>query len=215
MEKVVKLSEETDKDKEVTAATVASFVPNSAGRWLRRRRNDGALNRMPTDFYPKTWKILERSQGLRINDHVLPREPTVLEKTPEEFNFALMVEHFLRWISDPAERQVAVETLTVIAKIQERNPEMEIMNHDIDITMIMRQALESFWCKWIEKNQDKWEGSKLFSGNFGIESNIDLARKLFFDLPQQEGSESTFSYLAASALKSLPFEINFMDTNQK
>ncbi|CAM0134733.1 hypothetical protein VKS41_000715 [Umbelopsis sp. WA50703] len=215
IEKVVELSDESDKDKEVTAATVASFVPNSAGRWLRRRRNDGALNRMPTDFYPKTWKILERSQGLRINDHVLPREPTVLEKTPEEFNFALMVEHFLRWISDPAERQVAVETLTVIGKIQERNPEMEIMNHDIDITLIMKQALESFWCKWIEKNQDKWEGSKLFSGNFGVESNMALARKLFFDLPQQDGSESTFSYLAASALKVLPFEINFMDSNQK
>ncbi|GAB5590081.1 hypothetical protein Unana1_04981 [Umbelopsis nana] len=211
IEKVIQLSKVSEEDKEITAATVASCVPNSAGRWLRRRRNDGALNRMPTDFYPKTWKILERSQGLRINDHVLPREPTVLEKTAEEFNFALMVEHFLRWISDPAERQVAVETLTVIAKLQERNPEMKIMDHDIDITLIMSQAIENFWNKWVEKNKENWESSKLFSGDFGVESNLALARKLFFDLPQQDGSESTFSYLAASALKVLPFQMNYVE----
>ncbi|KAH8551679.1 glycosyl hydrolases family 15-domain-containing protein [Umbelopsis sp. PMI_123] len=215
IEKRVQLSNVSDEDKEVTAATVASCVPNSAGRWLRRRRNDGALNRMPTDFYPKTWKILERAQGLRINDHVLPREPTVLEKTAEEFNFALMVEHFLRWISDPAERQVAVETLTVISKIQERNPEMKIMDHHIDITLIMNQAIESFWNKWTEKNKDNWEHSKLFSGNFGVESNRLFARKLFFDLPQQDGPESTFSYLAASAFKVLPFEIDFVEDTLK
>jgi phosphorylase kinase alpha/beta subunit len=208
---VIQVSNISDEDKEITAATVASCVPNSAGRWLRRRRNDGALNRMPTDFYPKTWKILERSQGLRINDHVLPREPTVLEKTAEEFNFALMVEHFLRWIADPAERQVAVETLTVIARLQERNPEMKIMDHDIDITLIMRQAIESFWNKWTEKNKESWESSKLFCGNFGVESNLALARKLFFDLPQQDGPESTFSYLAASALKVLPFQMDYVE----
>jgi len=211
IEKVVQLSNVSDADKEVTAATVASCVPNSAGRWLRRRRNDGALNRMPTDFYPKTWKILERAQGLRINDHVLPRDPTVLEKTAEEFNFALMVEHFLRWIADPAERQVAVETLTVISKIQDRNPEMKIMDHDINITQIMNQAVESFWNKWTEKNKENWENSKLFSGDFGAESNRSLARKLFFDLPQQDGSESTFSYLASSVLKVLPFELDFVE----
>jgi len=141
----------------------------------------------------------------------LPREPTVLEKTAEEFNFALMVEHFLRWISDPAERQVAVETLTVIAKLQERNPEMKIMDHDIDITLIMSQAIENFWNKWVEKNKENWESSKLFSGDFGVESNLVLARKLFFDLPQQDGSESTFSYLAASALKVLPFQMNYVE----
>jgi phosphorylase kinase alpha/beta subunit len=208
---VIQVSNISEEDKEITAATVASCVPNSAGRWLRRRRNDGALNRMPTDFYPKTWKILERSQGLRINDHVLPREPTVLEKTAEEFNFALMVEHFLRWIADPAERQVAVETLTVIARLQERNPEMKIMDHDIDITLIMGQAIESFWNKWIEKNKESWESSKLFCGNFGIESNLALARKLFFDLPQQDGPESTFSYIAASALKVLPFQMDYVE----
>ena len=31
-----------------------------AGHWIRRRRLDGALNRVPPDFYPNVWHILER-----------------------------------------------------------------------------------------------------------------------------------------------------------
>lgn len=30
------------------------------GQWLRRRRLDGALNRVPKGFYPKVWMILEK-----------------------------------------------------------------------------------------------------------------------------------------------------------
>lgn len=30
------------------------------GQWLRRRRIDGALNRVPRGFYPRVWQILER-----------------------------------------------------------------------------------------------------------------------------------------------------------
>lgn len=29
-------------------------------QWRRRRRLDGALNRVPTDFYSQVWKILEK-----------------------------------------------------------------------------------------------------------------------------------------------------------
>lgn len=30
------------------------------GQWLRRRRLDGALNRVPRNFYPRVWSVLER-----------------------------------------------------------------------------------------------------------------------------------------------------------
>ena len=30
------------------------------GQWLRRRRLDGALNRVPRGFYPKVWSVLEK-----------------------------------------------------------------------------------------------------------------------------------------------------------
>ena len=39
-----------------------------AGRWIRRRRLDGALNRVPPDFYPKVWHILERVGRLTVCD---------------------------------------------------------------------------------------------------------------------------------------------------
>ena len=34
--------------------------PDRQGQWLRRRRLDGALNRVPRDFYPRVWHVLER-----------------------------------------------------------------------------------------------------------------------------------------------------------
>src|SRR5690554_2024437 len=52
-------------------SVIAAFVPNSSGRWLRRRKNDGSLNRVPDKFYPRVWRILSRSAGFRIGSHVL------------------------------------------------------------------------------------------------------------------------------------------------
>lgn len=34
--------------------------PDRQGQWLRRRRLDGALNRVPREFYPRVWTVLER-----------------------------------------------------------------------------------------------------------------------------------------------------------
>lgn len=33
------------------------------GQWLRRRRLDGSLNRVPVGFYQKVWKILQKVSG--------------------------------------------------------------------------------------------------------------------------------------------------------
>lgn len=44
------------------------------GVWIRRRRVDGALNRIPVDFYPKLWRIFEKVRlkaTLRMNNFVL------------------------------------------------------------------------------------------------------------------------------------------------
>ena len=172
--------------------------PHSHGRWLRRRKNDGALNRVSPQFFPNTWKVLDSSQGLRIRKHTLPRDPTVLEKTAEEFNFALAVETFLGWLTDPAERQIAVETLTVIYKLKERNPEMQLSTY-IDIVQIMDTAVEFFWTKW----------SKHTDSGSSYKENKGLAHKLFYDLPQQGSDDSTFGYLSKSALKVLPFDFNY------
>ncbi|KAI1307326.1 hypothetical protein EDD11_004512 [Mortierella claussenii] len=193
-------------------SAIAAFVPNSSGRWLRRRKNDGSLNRVPDKFYPRVWNILSRAAGFRIGSHFLPRDPIISEKTAEEFNFALAVENFLDVISDPAERQIAVETLMVIAKIEDRNPGMEVQPEVIDLPMIMREAMDRFWTKWVvnggQGNQTGVEGGVVAPlGDMRFEQHERLARNMFYDLPQ-EGKEGTFAYLARAVLKLLPYSID-------
>lgn len=65
---------------------INSIMP-SAGRWHRRRKNDGALNRVPADFYPKVWRILRKTTAIQAGSQILNSEPTVSVCTPEEFNF--------------------------------------------------------------------------------------------------------------------------------
>ena len=36
-----------------------------SGQWLRRRRLDGALNRVPKGFYKNMWNVLNRVRGGR------------------------------------------------------------------------------------------------------------------------------------------------------
>lgn len=68
----------------------SSMIDDRQGQWLRRRRLDGALNRVPRDFYPRVWTVLERCQGLAIEGRVLPQSLTQ-EMTPNELKFALEV----------------------------------------------------------------------------------------------------------------------------
>lgn len=42
-------------------------IDDRQGQWLRRRRLDGALNRVPRDFYPRVWTVLERVRNSHIN----------------------------------------------------------------------------------------------------------------------------------------------------
>ncbi|KAI8372813.1 glycosyl hydrolases family 15-domain-containing protein [Radiomyces spectabilis] len=180
---------------------LASCFPNSNGRWLHRRKNDGALNRVPSGFFPQTWNILNRSQGLCIHQHILPRDPIVLEKTPEEFNFALAVEGFLGFCKDPAERQIAVEILTVISRLQEHQPRMMI-NDIIDLPLIMESAARRFCKKWAEINKATLAEKPMFKHGFDYDKHRETVLELFFDLPQ-EGPDSTFEYLSETIVEIL------------
>ncbi|KAL9555915.1 hypothetical protein MBANPS3_002133 [Mucor bainieri] len=180
----------------ITMDNLHNFFPNANGRWLRRRKNDGALNRVPSaNFFPQVWSILDKSKGLCIRNHSLPRDPIVLEKTPEEFNFALAVESFLGWFTDPAERQVAVEVLSII--YQQQGQACDVW---YDLPAIINRAIEKFWTKWIELNKASIErGGPVFDNGSNYCQHADLARKLFFDLPL-DGTESTSTYIKSSLL---------------
>uniref|UniRef100_A0A4W4ERR7 Phosphorylase b kinase regulatory subunit n=1 Tax=Electrophorus electricus TaxID=8005 RepID=A0A4W4ERR7_ELEEL len=88
------------------------------GQWLRRRRLDGALNRVPVGFYQNVWKILQKCHGLSIEGFVLPSS-TTREMTPGEIKFVVHVETVLNCIPQPEYRQLLVETILVLTMMSE------------------------------------------------------------------------------------------------
>ncbi|KFM75989.1 hypothetical protein X975_02870, partial [Stegodyphus mimosarum] len=95
-----------------------SFESDRQGQWLRRRRLDGALNRVPRGFYPRIWSVLERCQGLSVEGKLLNQQLT-REMTPGELKFALEVETVLNSIPQPEYRQLMVEALMVLTLLVE------------------------------------------------------------------------------------------------
>ncbi|XP_030378805.1 probable phosphorylase b kinase regulatory subunit alpha isoform X7 [Scaptodrosophila lebanonensis] len=106
-------------DPEGEDALIAT-IDDRQGQWLRRRRLDGALNRVPRDFYSRVWTVLEKCQGLAIEGRILQQSLTQ-EMTPGELKFALEVETALNQIPQPEYRQLVVEALMVLTLVTEHN----------------------------------------------------------------------------------------------
>ncbi|KAB7507662.1 hypothetical protein Anas_01756 [Armadillidium nasatum] len=90
------------------------------GQWLRRRRLDGALNRVPRGFYPRIWNVLGKCKGINIEGKVIPQTLTQ-EMTAGELKFALEVEGVLNTIPQPEYRQLVVEALMILSLVAEYN----------------------------------------------------------------------------------------------
>ncbi|XP_045851944.1 phosphorylase b kinase regulatory subunit alpha, skeletal muscle isoform isoform X4 [Meles meles] len=86
---------------------------NRQGQWQRRRRLDGALNRVPVGFYQKVWKVLQKCHGLSVEGFVLPSS-TTREMTPGEIKFSVHVESVLNRVPQPEYRQLLVEAILVL-----------------------------------------------------------------------------------------------------
>lgn len=112
------------------------------GQWLRRRRLDGALNRVPRNFYPKVWSVLERCEGLAIECKTLKHHLTE-EMTPGELKFALQVEHVLNSIPQPEYRQLIVEALMVLTMLVEYNA-VANLGGVIHLEQLVRKAHQLF-----------------------------------------------------------------------
>uniref|UniRef100_A0AC34R2J9 Phosphorylase b kinase regulatory subunit n=1 Tax=Panagrolaimus sp. JU765 TaxID=591449 RepID=A0AC34R2J9_9BILA len=88
------------------------------GIWLRHRRIDGALNRVPPEFYANLWDTVRLfPHGLAISRMILQRHLTQ-EMTRREIKFALEVEQVLNQISEPEFREVIVEVLTLMSHLE-------------------------------------------------------------------------------------------------
>lgn len=111
------------------------------GQWLRRRRLDGAINRVPVGFYQRVWKILQKCHGLSIDGYVLPSS-TTQEMTPCEIKFAVHVESVLNRVSQPEYRQLLVEAIMVLTLLSDT--EMDSIGGIIHVDQIVRLANQLF-----------------------------------------------------------------------
>lgn len=59
-------NDDDEEDEESSSSGDDSEESDRQGTWLRRRRLDGALNRVPRGFYAKVWMILENCRGINI-----------------------------------------------------------------------------------------------------------------------------------------------------
>ncbi|XP_075904310.1 phosphorylase b kinase regulatory subunit alpha, liver isoform isoform X3 [Nelusetta ayraudi] len=111
------------------------------GQWLRRRRLDGAINRVPVGFYQKVWKILQKCHGLSIDGYVLPSS-TTREMTAGEIKFAVQVESVLNHVPQPEYRQLLVETVMVLGLVAD--VEVDCIGSIVHVDRILHLANELF-----------------------------------------------------------------------
>ncbi|XP_076203704.1 phosphorylase b kinase regulatory subunit alpha, skeletal muscle isoform isoform X3 [Aptenodytes patagonicus] len=112
------------------------------GQWQRRRRLDGALNRVPMGFYQKVWKVLQKCHGLSVEGFVLPSS-TTREMTPGEMKFAVHVESVLNRVPQPEYRQLLVETILVLTMLVDM--EVHTIGSIIAVEKILQMANDLFY----------------------------------------------------------------------
>uniref|UniRef100_A0A0N4W9K1 Phosphorylase b kinase regulatory subunit n=1 Tax=Haemonchus placei TaxID=6290 RepID=A0A0N4W9K1_HAEPC len=125
---------------------------------------NGALNRMPVNFYDRVWTILSRSkEGIVIASQFLPQwdlgtkhlkgfvyfcrafqQPTLSDMTEFELTFAYKIEEMLSRIAHPEYRQLLVELLSIIATILERNPEVMFGSGPVDCDLLIKQGFHLY-----------------------------------------------------------------------
>lgn len=165
------------------------------GQWLRRRRLDGALNRVPVGFYPRVWKVLKLCHGLVIEGQHLPHSLT-REMTPGEFKFALHVEMVLNRIPQPEYRQLMVEALMVLTLLTENDNSKLSFSTLIYVDKIVQTA-NAIYLKDQKIPSDVMEHSK---GAAGISLH-------FYDTAPS-GRFGTMSYLCRALATILPIPVD-------
>jgi len=123
---------------------------NRQGQWQRRRRLDGALNRVPVGFYQKVWKVLQKCHGLSVEGFVLPSS-TTREMTPGEIKFSVHVESVLNRVPQPEYRQLLVEAILVLTMMADI--EIHSIGSIIAVEKIVHIANDLFLQEQVGKRQ--------------------------------------------------------------
>ncbi len=120
----------------------------TGGCWLQHRVRRGALQWVPRNFYPGVWGLLQHCRGLLIGDKLERRNrldsALLAEKTPDEQNFAVLVEHLLSKIEAPEYRQLSIEALLSLMAFFEANPNVCFDDH-IALDVVIGHAVRLGW----------------------------------------------------------------------
>ncbi|KAF3686617.1 Phosphorylase b kinase regulatory subunit alpha, liver isoform [Channa argus] len=157
------------------------------GQWLRRRRLDGAINRVPVGFYQKVWKILQKCHGLSIDGYVLPSS-TTREMTSGEIKFAVQVESVLYHVPLPEYRQLLVETVMVLGLVAD--VDVNSIGGIIHVDRILHLANELFL------NDQKSHGAS----DYFLEKDPATGICNFFYDSAPSGSYGTMTYLSKAVI---------------
>ncbi|KAJ8253159.1 hypothetical protein GJAV_G00209770 [Gymnothorax javanicus] len=157
------------------------------GQWLRRRRLDGAINRVPMGFYQRVWKILQKCHGLSIAGYVLPSS-TTREMTEGEFKFAVHVESVLNHVPQPEYRQLLVEAIMVLTLLAETD--ISSIGGIVQVDRIVHMANDLF------RQDQKSQGAH----EFFLEQDSATGICNFFYDSAPSGSYGTMTYLSRAAL---------------
>lgn len=157
------------------------------GQWLRRRRLDGAINRVPMGFYQKVWTILQKCHGLSIDGYVLPSS-TTREMTAGEIKFAVQVESVLNHVPQPEYRQLLVETVIVLGLVAD--VEVDSIGGIIHVDRILHLANDLFLA-----DQKSFSASEYF-----LEKDPATGICNFFYDSAPSGSYGTMTYLSKATV---------------
>lgn len=157
------------------------------GQWLRRRRLDGAINRVPMGFYQKVWKILQKCHGLSIAGYVLPSS-TTREMTEGEIKFAVHVESVLNHVPQPEYRQLLVEAIMVLTLVADM--EIPSIGGIIHIDRVVHMANDLFF-------QDQKSSG---ANEFFLEKDPATGICNFFYDSAPSGSYGTMTYLSKAVV---------------
>ncbi|WP_353932685.1 glycoside hydrolase family 15 protein [Okeanomitos corallinicola TIOX110] len=148
--------------------------------WRRYRQAEGAINRVPKDFFKQVWLLMHHCKGLVIGDKLerrnrLESELMISEMTAGERNFALRIEHLLNKIEAPEYRQVNVEALMELAAIAANNPNLHIEEY-IVLDVLVGHAVRLAWLENHPERGDRYDEDKgLAWPNFYNTSPSDCA----------------------------------------
>jgi len=116
---------------------------DSPGSWIRRRRLDGALNRVPPEFYAQAWDILQKCNTIVISDDKKLETSLTQAMTRDELQFALRVENVMNTVPEPEYRQMLVEALVVLAAFASEQT-IQRLDDTIDLAQIVTEANRLF-----------------------------------------------------------------------